>query len=397
MMKLIGGILLVVGTAIGGGMLALPIATSPAGFINSSLLLLFCWALMTVSAFLILEVNLWLPRNSHIISMAKATLGVWGQLIAWVCYLLLLYSLLAAYIAGGSDIFKNLLQLLHISFPTWMTLVLFTFILGYIVYHGIRSVDLVNRGLMFAKLGAFIILVALLLPFVSPTKLSGGQFSTLAMSITVALTSFGYATIIPSLRIYFHDDISMLRKVIWAGSLIPLICYVIWNLAIMGIISREGDNGLIAMLHSGRSTSECVNQLSIILQKSSITSFARIFTSVCLLTSFLGVALCLSDFLSDGMNLEKVGKNKLIISAATFIPPLLTVIFYPGAFITALSYAGIFCVVLLLIFPALMVWYGRYKKKIATGFQVPGGKALLLLLMIVGLLIIGHSAITTLG
>ena len=33
--KLIGGILLIVGTSIGGGMLALPIATAEAGITNS--------------------------------------------------------------------------------------------------------------------------------------------------------------------------------------------------------------------------------------------------------------------------------------------------------------------------------------------------------------------------
>src|SRR5687767_12890429 len=99
--KLIGGILLIVGTAIGGGMLALPIAASQMGFVYSSLMLLVCWVIMTFSAFLVLEVNLWLPANSNIISMAKVTLGKSGQAVAWVTYLLLFYSLIAAYMAGG--------------------------------------------------------------------------------------------------------------------------------------------------------------------------------------------------------------------------------------------------------------------------------------------------------
>jgi tyrosine-specific transport protein len=392
-MKLLGGILLVVGTAIGGGMLALPIATSPAGFINSSLLLFFCWLIMTISAFLLLEVNLWLPRNSHVISMARVTLGPLGQLVAWVTYLLLLYSLLAAYIAGGGDIFKNLLSLIHVTPPESLTLVVFTALFGYVVYHGIRSVDLVNRLLMFFKLGAFVVLVAFISPHVTVDNLRGGEFKTLTMSLTVAIASFGFATIIPSLRIYFHDDIKKLRLVIWAGSLIPLVCYIIWDFAILGVIAREGDHGLISMLHSGRSTSEFVNVLRVLLNRETITTSARFFTSICLLTSFLGVALCLSDFLADGFGMEKVGKNKIIISLATFVPPLLIVIFYPGAFISALSYAGVFCIILLLLFPALMAWFGRYRKKIATGYQVPGGKPLLICMMGLAVVIIINSVI----
>jgi tyrosine-specific transport protein len=40
-LKIIGGALLIVGTSIGGGMLALPIATAPSGFLGA-LLLLWC-------------------------------------------------------------------------------------------------------------------------------------------------------------------------------------------------------------------------------------------------------------------------------------------------------------------------------------------------------------------
>ena len=40
--KLIGGILLIVGTSIGGGMLALPVSTAPAGMLNSIVFLVFC-------------------------------------------------------------------------------------------------------------------------------------------------------------------------------------------------------------------------------------------------------------------------------------------------------------------------------------------------------------------
>lgn len=391
--KLIGCILLIVGTAIGGGMLALPIATSQAGFIHSSLLLFFCWFVMTASAFLILEVNLWLPTNSNMISMAKMTLGRPGEVVAWITYLLLLYSLLAAYIAGGGDFLKNLLAIAHFSAPAWLTSLLFACVLGYVVCLGIRSVDVVNRSLMFVKLSAFVLLVAFIMPHVTSEHLNGGEFHFVAASITVAITSFGFATIVPSLRGYFKDDIKKLHTAILIGSMIPLVCYILWDTAIMGVISREGSNGLVAMLHSNRSTSDFVNTLSANLNRDSITGFARVFTSICLATSFLGVALSLSHFLADGFRLtkERSLKNDLIVFGSTFLPPLLIVLFYPGIFIAALSYAGIYCVVLLMLLPALMAWSGRYRKNIARDYQVWGGKFLLLFLIIVSFLIIGHS------
>lgn len=389
--RLVGGILLIVGSAIGGGILALPIATSELGFVYSSLLLLFCWFIMTASAFLILEVTLWLPRNTNLVSMARATLGGPGQAVAWVTYLLLLYSLLSAYIAGGSDFFKNLLDMAHINLPAGVVAALFTVLFGSIVYLGIHAVDYANRGLMTVKFVTLFLLMSFLLSHVSAEKLAGGQISLLSGGVTVAFTSFGFATIIPSLRNYFHDDVKKLRLAILIGSLIPLICYIAWDFVVMGVIPRDGDTGLMSMLHSGKSTSDFVNQLSLILNRETITTLAHIFTSICLLTSFLGVALCLVDFLADGFQVEKIGKSAFTVCLVALLPPLLIVLFKPGIFIAALAYAGIYCVILLVILPALMAWFGRYRKNIAKGYQVMGGKPLLLILLALSALILVQS------
>lgn len=394
--KLIGGILLIVGSAIGGGILALPIATSELGFINSSILLFCCWCVMTLSAFLILEVTLWLPKNTNLISMARSTLGGAGEIVAWITYLLLLYSLLAAYIAGSTDFFKNLLSMININLPGWAISILFTLLLGSIVYLGIRAVDYANRGLMFVKLLAFFLLICWIASHVSLDKLSGGQVTLITTGVTVAITSFGFAPIIPSMRNYFHDDIKKLRLAIFFGSLIPLICYIAWDIAVMGVIPREGDDGLISMLHSGRSTSEFVNQLSLLANRETITTLAHVFTSICLLTSFLGVALCLVDFLADGFRIEKIGKNTLYVCLAALVPPLLIVLLDPGIFIAALAYAGIYCVILLIILPVLMTWRGRYHKNLAVNanYRLFGGKPLLVGLMVISILVIVQSVVS---
>ncbi|ASQ45023.1 Tyrosine-specific transport protein [Legionella clemsonensis] len=98
--RFIGGILLIVGTSIGGGMLALPVANAATGFWQSSFFLLICWGAMTLGALFILEANLYLPPGKHMVSMAASTLGKPGLLIAWLSYLFLLYTLLSAYISG---------------------------------------------------------------------------------------------------------------------------------------------------------------------------------------------------------------------------------------------------------------------------------------------------------
>lgn len=385
--KLLGSILLIIGTSVGAGMLALPIATAQLGFVGSLILLFVCWFVMTAGAFLLLEVNLWMPNNSNLNTMARATIGPIGQIISWVAFILLLYSLLCAYIGGGSDLFHNLLSTAGVNVPQWTAAIIFTVIFGSVVFLGIRSVDYVNRGLMFVKFSAYFLLVIFLFPLVSSVKLAAGNIHniTSATAITVTITSFGYAAIVPSLRIYFAGDIKKLKKAILIGSLIPLLCYIAWDAAIMGIIPLDG---LMTILKSERSTSDLVNALSAAVATNSITFLAQLFTSICVLTSFLGVSLCLTDFWADGLQLEKKGGSNLLITAVTFLPPLIVVLFFPGVFVTALQYAGIYCIVLLILLPAWMAWVGRYKRKLPSGFTVPGGKLLLTFLVVFSLIMI---------
>ncbi|MDQ2993527.1 MAG: hypothetical protein M3R00_01060, partial [Pseudomonadota bacterium] len=116
--KLLGAILLIAGTSIGAGMLALPVVTAEHGFIASAILLISCYIVMTYTALLMLEVNLWLPSGANIISMTKETLGRTGEIIASLSYLLLLYCLISAYLAGLNSLIAEATQTqLHFTLP----------------------------------------------------------------------------------------------------------------------------------------------------------------------------------------------------------------------------------------------------------------------------------------
>lgn len=388
MTKILGGVLLIMGTSIGAAMLALPVVTSVGGFWNSIFLLLACWAIMTFCAFLVLEVNLWLPENSNLVSMAQTLLGRWGQIIAWLTYLLLFYALLAAYTAGGTSILQGLLNLVGISIPSWLTSLLFIALFGLIIYQGIKTVDYTNRLLMFIKLAVFVLLVAVALPHIQIANLPASQPLGALTSVTVIMTSFGYATIIPSLRSYFRGELAKLRWVIVLGSLIPLFLYSLWIFIIHSLIPVEGEHGLQAMIESGNATSQLTEALIVYLRNPWITSATTLFASISLITSFLGVALSVSDFLADGLRVKKIGLGNVIIYGATFIPPLVILLFYPNVFIAALKYAGIFCTILLVILPLAMAWVGRYHKQLPSQYQVIGGKRLLLIAGVGALIIL---------
>lgn len=372
--RFLGCTLLVIGTSIGGGMLALPVVTAAGGFFKSSILLFFAWFTMTLGALYMAEVNSWLHTDNNIVSMAKHTLGKTGQVVAWVTYLCLLYALMSAYIAGGSGVVQSLLTLLKIKLPDWIGALIFTALLAAIVWRGIASVDKTNRMLMSVKLIAFLGLVAFIAPHVHLPHLEGGHTTSLYGAITVVITSFGFAGSVPTFCSYLKYDMPQIRKSIIIGSCVTLVAYLIWDAAIQGTIAAHT---LTNMATAGNTTEDLTQSLSSIVNSVWISSFAHLFASICMFTSFIGVSLGLSDFLADGMQVKKKDSKKLVYGV-TFIPPLLITLFYPKIFVTALSYAGICCLILLMLLPALMSWYGRYKKQLNNmTVHVWGGKVLL--------------------
>lgn len=372
-------------------MLAMPIASAKTGFIDTCLFLCLCWAAMLLGALLILEVNLCLPQGANLISMAEKTLGKPGKVITWFAYLFLLYTLLSAYISGGTDVFQSLLILLSFKPSVALTTIIFVFIFSMIVYAGIHTVDIINQGLMYSKLSVFLILLYLIFPHISAQKLGGGEVGQIGGAIMLLITSFGFAIIVPSLRDYFNNDAKQLRLVILIGSLFPLICYIAWSAAIMGVIPTEGRDSLSALLNSDHATSGLSTALQDAVHRHSITNFFRFFSSVSMLTAFLGVSICLFDFLSDGLKLKKQGAQGKFLALLVFFPPLLIVLLKPGVYIHALSYAGIFCVVLLLLLPALMALRARYYVALKGPYQVVGGKLPIVFVLLIGcvLLVVG--------
>lgn len=101
-----------------------------------------------------------------------------------------------------------------------------------------------------------------------------------------------------------------------------------------------------------------------------------------MVTAFLGVSIGLFDFLADGLALKKTGLQGKSTLALTFLPPLAVVLFNPGIYLHALSYAGICCVVLLLLLPALMAWRARRIDPASSIWVVPGGNLSLTLVIL---------------
>lgn len=392
--RYLGSILILIGTTIGAGMLALPLISATTGFILTSILLSLVWALMAATGLLVLEANLVFSTESCSFStMAAKALGPIGKYVAWISCLLLLYSLTAAYTAGAASLLSNLFNILFaIKVPSWVNAILFVTVLGSTVFWSTKAVDYANRSLLSIKGILLIGSLIFLAPHVNFLTLLSDQSPHSAkylwQAAPIFLCAFGYHAVIPSLRIYLGDEVKQLKSIIIWGSAIPLFFYLLWLATTLGIIPLIGNHSFIAITKNNGSVGEFIQTISFFADNNLFTAFINGFANIATTTSFLGVSLGLFDFLADGFKRSNTRYGRFQTTLLTYIPPTIFALFYPQGFVIALGYAAIFVAILEVILPGLIVYQLRKNATLTFPYQMWGGNLLLWLIVVIGALFI---------
>ncbi|MEM8629044.1 MAG: aromatic amino acid transport family protein [Chlamydiota bacterium] len=384
--KVFGSALIVAGTSIGAGMLALPVVTARGGFFPALLVYTFCWALMTLSGLFFVEISLKMPEGSNLVSMAKRYLGRPGKIASWVLYLFLFYALSTAYISLGGQFLSPIL----FTSPFWGSLV-FLLLFGGICFLGASAVDAINELLMlglFVAYGGFLLLGSNRVHF---DYLARSDFFAALPALPVIFTAFSYQGTVPSLVSYLQRDHRAVKSAIVCGTSLVFFVYVLWQALILGIIPFGGEHGLEQAKALGKSAIQPLRYQRI---PGPVYLMGEGFAFCAIATSFLGVNMGLLDFLSDGLRIQKTVYGKMVLSCLAFLPPTLIALFDPAIFLRALDYAGGFgCSILLVLFPTMMVLISRYRRKERERVIAVSRNALLFLVTIVSIGIlaqIGH-------
>ncbi len=390
--KLLGSTLIIAGTTIGAGMLALPLASAGIGFSTSLMIMLGLWMLMAFTALLMVEIHQYADKEATLHTLAKQILGDKGKWVATFAMLFLFYSLCAAYIAGGGAQFtQRITDFTGVNVESSSGTLLFTLIVALVVTVGTGTVDRVNRVLFAGKMIAMVAVLFFLAPNVSQSYLLSMpiQQGLIVAAIPVIFTSFGFHGSIPAIVNYLDGDTPALRKAILIGSAIPLVIYIFWQLVTLGVVSQSAllDNmGLTAL----------IGVLSTTVHQSNLGNIIGVFADLALLTSFLGVSLGLFEFMGDSLRNQQGKMNRPLASVVTFLPPLIFALFYPQGFIMALGYAAIALAILAIFLPLVMVIKVR-QQATEQHYQVTGGNGALRVTGLVGRLIIGAQLLITLG
>ena len=383
MNKTVGSTLLVAGTMIGAGMLAMPLTSAGIGFGFTLVLLLGLWALLTFTALLFVELYQTAESDAGIGTLAEQYFGKAGRIIATAVLIIFLYALIAAYISGGGSLLKDLLPE---SFGDKVSILLFTVIFGSFIVIGTHRVDKINRVLFFVMLTAFAVVLSLMLPEIKFDNLMATPIDNALMisASPVFFTAFGFHGSIPSLNKYLDGNVKALRISILVGSAITLCAYILWQMSTHGLLTQ---NEFLQILKEDATLNGLVKATLAITGSNMIAGAVKLFSTLALVTSFLGVGLglleCIEDLLKQSFN---ISAGRISLGLMTFIPPLVFALFYPEGFILALGYAGQMFAFYAVVLPVSLVWKAR-RAHTNLPYKVWGGNLTLIIVLVLGVII----------
>lgn len=264
MQKLIGSILLISGTCIGSGMIALPMVLAKIGLIPSIILMFTIWFVMYYTSLINLELNLQAGKGLSLGSLGKHFSGNVAEIIGTVNLKILSYALIAVFIYGGSSIIQKLLAL---EVSTTYIGGWYAIIAVLVLLLPLKIVDYINRLLF---IGLLIVIAILIIGLTSMTKwhnlplFSSGyrDISVWCAVIPVVFTSFGFQVIFHTLTNYCNKNAKMLKTAFLVGSLIPAIVYIIWTSSVLAVIHHENPEFYQQMVISNVEVGELVKELS---------------------------------------------------------------------------------------------------------------------------------------
>ncbi|GAQ79764.1 Tryptophan or tyrosine transporter protein [Klebsormidium nitens] len=378
--SLVGAILLVAGTTVGAGILAIPAVTQDAGFLASAFACVGCWAYMATTGILVAEVNINTmcelgSGGVSLVSMAERTLGKAGVRVAVGTYIFIHYALLVAYVARSGDIITNFTGL-----PLPVSAAAFTAAFGAITYFSSqKTLGYVNGFLIAAILASFATLVGIAAPEVEPASLLKANWSAVPASIPIVALSFVYQNVVPVISSELEGDLPKIRTAIMYGTAIPLTMFLLWDAVILGSVPA-------AVPGAAQSMAAMDPLLRLRESSGAVGPAVEIFSFFAIGTSFIGFVLGLSDFLADLLKLPSgQEKRRPLPYLLTLIPPYALALTNPEIFYKALDFAGAYGVLVLFgLFPGAMAWAERYTDACMTPAVkpiIPGGKVTLSLIM----------------
>lgn len=245
--KTLRAVAILVGTTIGAGIFGIPYAVTQVGFGAGLLYLLALGGVVLLLNLLYGEVILRTRGDHQFTGYGQIYLGKVGKSLAGLGLLVSCYGALLAYLIKIGE-FLGLI--FNPPYSLEFSLIFFT-LASIAIFFGLRAISQIEL-LLVGLILAFILTLALIgLPHISSIsyQLSAISYSNLFLPYGVILFALAGSAAIPEMEEILRRQPKRLKKAIITGTLIPLLTYLIFTWAIIGICGQKTSDDAISSLN----------------------------------------------------------------------------------------------------------------------------------------------------
>lgn len=247
--KILTGTTILIGTCIGAGVLGIPYVAAQAGFFTTIIYILLIASLIYIVNLYLGEISLRTKENHQIVGYAEKYLGKKGKRLMEFAAIFGIYSAIIAYMVGVGDS----LSFLVLGNTNYSVIfgIFFGAVMAGLLWSGKKSLKRFEKIAVGVILGLLIFIIIFFIPSVQVNHLIGFNSKNIFLPFGVILFSLMSFHAIPEINMILGKEKKKLKKVIFLGTLISIIFYVLFTLIVLGFMGEKTPE--IATLALGKS------------------------------------------------------------------------------------------------------------------------------------------------
>ena len=271
-------VFMITGMTIGAGILGIPYVVAQVGLLVGLAYILFLGIVMLSLNLMVGEIAVRTKDSYQLPGLAGKYLGNWAKILMSIVVIFSGIGTLLAYLVGEGESLSGIFG----GDPAWWTIIFWTFG-SVLVWRGLQTVKVVEKVLSILVIGIILGLSLAFLPHVQVVNLNYFNWSKFFLPFGVILFALHAAPSIAEAHALLPNSQRHFRKALIVGTLIPIFVYIIFALAVVGVMGKETTE--IATLGLGSKFGSWVRIL------------ANVFAVFAMGTGFMGLGIALKQTL----------------------------------------------------------------------------------------------------
>ena len=351
--KLLHAVFLISGTAIGAGLIALPLVTVNLGIYLSVFIIAMMIFVAYQSSMMTIELN---ARNKEAASIIKLSeRSFLPRIASLLSFCTLSFALLTVYISALAESLGAFFNIDNHVLMIFCGMMLF--------------ISLSLKGTYFQKINSVLVVTLLTIICVSVVKIyvnsgtealefcsSRLEFSEVIAFLPIGFTSFGVQNICPHVYKLLDGDRRQISRAFIIGIVIPAIVYIVWIYCVFENIATRDMLFFEKLQNHQVAVGELIKFLCVSSDSVFMEITFKVLSLFAIATSAIGCGLGLQKSLQEMMHEKPY--SRVIASMIICFVPILFGIIIPNAFINVLSFGGMIATVFVIFIPYYLLRAG---------------------------------------